>query len=89
MNISLTLEQEKFLQEKLKSGRYETVEQAIAQALQLLEERDRALDERRLEELRQKIASANEQIARGQLTDGEVVFERFREKIRRIAESQA
>ena len=87
MNISLTLEQEKFIQEKIKSGRYETVEQAIAQALQLLEERDRALDERQLEELRQKIASANEQIARGQVTDGEVVFDRFREKIRRIAES--
>jgi antitoxin ParD1/3/4 len=43
MHISLTLEQEKFVQEQLKKGRYETVEQVISQALQLLEERDRAL----------------------------------------------
>ena len=38
MNISLTVEQEKLIQEKLKTGNYESVEQVISQALQLLTE---------------------------------------------------
>ncbi|ULP71864.1 hypothetical protein [Nodularia sphaerocarpa] len=42
--------------------------------------------EQRLEDLRQKIAIGTEQIAKGQVTDGEVVFARFQEKIRKIAE---
>jgi hypothetical protein len=36
----------------------------------------------RIEELRQQIAIATEQIAKGQVTDGEVVFDRLREKLR-------
>ncbi|WP_339379189.1 hypothetical protein [aff. Roholtiella sp. LEGE 12411] len=42
-----------------------------------------------MEELRQKIAVGTEQIAKGQVTDGEVVFARFQEKIRQIAEESS
>ncbi|WP_336884920.1 hypothetical protein [Nostoc punctiforme] len=55
----------------------------IAEAFKLLQERER---QRRIEELRQKIVVGTEQIAKGQVTDGEVVFARFQEKIRKIAE---
>lgn len=89
MNITLTPEQEKYIQLQLEEGKYNSVEQLISEALQLLEERNRALEERRLEELRLKIASGTEQIARGQVTDGEVVFARLQEKIRLISESEA
>lgn len=41
MNISLTPQQERLIQEKLKSGKYSTVDRVIDEALQLLEERDR------------------------------------------------
>jgi antitoxin ParD1/3/4 len=40
--------------------------------------------EQRLEELRQKIGVGNEQIARGQVTDGEIVFAHIQEKINKI-----
>ena len=57
------------------------MDDVINEAFQLLEERERIL-----EELRQKIAVGTEQIERGQVTDGEVVFERLQQKIRHIAE---
>ncbi|MDB9303503.1 hypothetical protein [Nodularia spumigena] len=42
--------------------------------------------EQLIEELRQKISVGTEQIAKGQVTEGEVVFARFKETIRKIAE---
>lgn len=89
MNITLTPEQEKYIQLQLEEGKYNSIEQLISEALQLLEERNCALEQKRLEELRLKIASGTEQIARGQVTDGEVVFARLQEKIRLISESEA
>jgi putative addiction module CopG family antidote len=41
MNIILKPEQEQFIQEEIKNGRYETVEQVISEALKLLEEYNR------------------------------------------------
>ena len=89
MNITLTPEQEKYVQSQLEWGKFNSVEQVISEALQLLEERNRDLEQKRLEELRLKIDSGTEQIARGQVTDGEVVFARLQEKIRLIYEPEA
>ena len=58
MNITLTPEQERYIQLQLEEGKYNSVEQLISEALQLLEERNRALEEKRLEELRQKISTS-------------------------------
>ena len=87
MNLSLTPELERAIVEKVKSGRYQSLDEVVLEGLRLLEERDRALDEQRLEELRQKIAVGKEQIAQGQVTDGEIVFERLRTKIQREYEA--
>ena len=84
MNISLKPEHEQFIQSQIQSGRFANTDEVISEAFKLLEER-----EQRLEELRQKIAVGAEQIARGQVTDGEIVFARLQEKINRIAESGA
>ncbi|MBD2578203.1 type II toxin-antitoxin system ParD family antitoxin [Oscillatoria sp. FACHB-1406] len=89
MKITLTLEQEKYIQLQLEQGNYNSIEQLISEALQLLEKRNRALQQKRLEELKLKIASGTEQIAKGQVTDGEVVFARLQEKIRLISDSEA
>lgn len=83
MNITLKAEQEKFIQTEIKKGRYHTAEQVISEALKLLEEVNQQRDETRLEELRQKIAVGTEQIKKGQTTDGEEVFARLQEKLRR------
>jgi antitoxin ParD1/3/4 len=84
MNISLKPEDEQFIQSQIETGKYANAQEVISAAFKLLEER-----ERRLEELRQKIVVGTEQIARGQVTDGEIVFARLQEKINKIAESGA
>lgn len=68
MNISLTPQQERLIQEKLKSGKYSTVDRVIDEALQLLEERDRQ-DENWLEETRRKVAVGSAEVAVAQLGD--------------------
>lgn len=84
MNIALKLEYQQFIQSQIEKGNYANVDEVISAAFRLLQER-----ERRLEELSQKIAVGTEQIARGQVTDGEIVFTRLQEKINNIAESGA
>ncbi|MGB3759623.1 MAG: type II toxin-antitoxin system ParD family antitoxin [Rivularia sp. (in: cyanobacteria)] len=75
-----------FIQAQMASGRFNNADDVIDEAFKLLEER-----QRRLEELRQKIAVGTEQIEQGRVTDGEIVFERLQEKIlngeARIAEN--
>jgi antitoxin ParD1/3/4 len=81
MNIQLKPEQEKFIQDKIASGEYSNADDVITEAFKLLEIR-----ERKLKELQAKIAVGTEQIANGQLTDGEQVFARLQEKINRVKE---
>jgi antitoxin ParD1/3/4 len=84
MYIQIKPELEQFIQAQLASGRFASADDVINEAFKLLQER-----EQRIEELRQKIALGTEQIAKGQVTDGEVVFARFQEKIRRITEESS
>ncbi|MEH2039484.1 MULTISPECIES: type II toxin-antitoxin system ParD family antitoxin [unclassified Nostoc] len=84
MYIQIKPELEKFIQAQLASGRFTNADDVINEAFKLLQER-----EQRLEELRQKISVGTEQIAKGQVTDGEVVFARLQEKIRLIAEESS
>ncbi len=63
MTLLLTPETERAIAEQVERGRYSTANEVVLEALRLLSERDRADDERRLEELRAKIAIGTEQIA--------------------------
>ena len=54
MNISLTPQLEKLVQERVKSGRYTSASEVIREALRLMEEKDRVLGAR-LDQLRQDI----------------------------------
>jgi antitoxin ParD1/3/4 len=83
MQIQLKPEQEKCIQEKIASGEYTNADDVISKAFKLLEVR-----ERKIKELRAKIAIGTEQIANGQVTDGEIVFDRLQEKINKIADEQ-
>lgn len=56
--------------------------------MQLPEERNRALQQKLLAELKQKIASGTQQFSQGKVTDGELIFTRLQEKIRSISESK-
>ena len=80
MNIQLKSEQEQFIRSQIDRGEYQTAEDVISEAIKLLEARAH-----KIEELRQKIAVGTQEIANGQITDGEVVFERLQAKIAQIA----
>ncbi len=72
MSLSLTPETERRIAEQLQKGRYQSADEVIVAALALLDERERCLAE-----LRQQIDVGAEQIDRGQVTDGEVIFDRL------------
>ena len=78
MNILLKPEYEEFIRSQIQSGKYGSAEELIGEAIALLRER-----KQRIEELRQKIAVGTAQIAKGQVTDGELVFAKIQEKIER------
>jgi antitoxin ParD1/3/4 len=84
MYIQIKPELQQFIQAQLASGRFTNADDVINEAFKLLQER-----EQRLEDLRQKISVGTEQIAKGQVTDGEVVFAKLQEKIRLIAEESS
>lgn len=78
LNVSLTPELEQFVQSRLASGRYQTASEVIREGLRLLEEREQAR-EAALEEIRAKIRRGAEQADRGELLDGDAVFEELRQ----------
>lgn len=88
LTVSLTPEQEQFIQSQLQSGRYPSADEMIALALELLEESLYLEDnsnarhyEKWVEENRKKVVVGIEQADRGQVTDGKVVITRLREKL--------
>jgi antitoxin ParD1/3/4 len=80
MNIALKLEQEQFIQEKLASGKYESIDAVIFEAFRLLEARDNHY-EQWLQETRQKAEAGLAQLDRGEGLDSETVIAKLREKL--------
>ncbi|MBN3899914.1 MAG: type II toxin-antitoxin system ParD family antitoxin [Nostoc sp. NOS(2021)] len=81
MSISLTPDQERFIQTKLQAGKYNSAEEALEIALRLLDEYDRA-DAEWIEAVREKIDAAILASDQTPPIDGETfvnqVLERFR-----------
>jgi len=88
LNVSLTPELDHFVQSRLASGLYQTASEVVREGLRLLEERERT-HAAALAELRAKIRRGVEQADRGELLDGEAVFEEIRQlSARRRAKSK-
>jgi antitoxin ParD1/3/4 len=64
MNISLTPELERLVDDKVKSGRYATASEVIREGLRLLEEQEQ-LKQQRLADVRRKIDRGLEQLDKG------------------------
>ena len=64
MNISLTPELEELVNEKVKSGMYQTASEVIREGLRLLKEHDQ-----RLESLRRDVRAGFEAVERGEYTE--------------------
>lgn len=79
MNISLNPILDKFINEMVNSGFYNSASEVVRDALRLLQER-KASQQMRLAELREEIAKGIEQADRGELSDGDEVFARLRAK---------
>jgi antitoxin ParD1/3/4 len=84
MNITLSPEQQAFVQSQLTTGQYDNVEALISEALTLLANR-----QQKLAELRQQIAIGTEQIHNGQVNDGEEVFDRLQSKLSSLTQPNA
>lgn len=87
MNVSLTPELERMVQEKVSSGMYNSASEVIREALRLFQDRDE-LRQLRLEELRKEIAIGIQRADRGEVIDGEEVFARLRERDRQSEMNQ-
>jgi antitoxin ParD1/3/4 len=61
MNVSLTPELERLVNEKVESGLYQTASEVVREALRLLKERDEARDQ-----LRADVQAGFDQLARGE-----------------------
>lgn len=82
MTINLTSDQEKLIQTKLKSGKYQTPEQVVSTALRLLDEWERAEAEW-VEDVGSKIDAAISATEENPPIDGETfineILERFKQ----------
>ncbi|MCY7272860.1 MAG: type II toxin-antitoxin system ParD family antitoxin [Phormidesmis sp. CAN_BIN44] len=86
MNITLKTEQEQFIQAKLQSGKYQTVDEIIAEAFRALEERDGDYQQW-VEEIRERVDAAAASLDQGKGLEGEAVVNRILEKFRQARES--
>ncbi len=78
VNVSLTPHLGKFVHSRVASGRYQSVSEVIREGLRLLEERGEAF-----RDLRNKIAVGLDQALRGELLDGEKVFQELGHRSRK------
>ena len=84
MNVNLTPELERVVQEKVRSGLYNNQSEVVREALRLLVEQDR-IRAARLARLRSAVGEGLAQADRGELVDGRAVLDELRELIGRGA----
>ena len=80
VNISLTPELDAFLQSRVKSGQYQTTSEVVREALRLLQRQEKERDEA-FKRLTAKLQRGARQAERGELLDGDKVFEELRDLI--------
>src|SRR5947209_2969257 len=76
LSVSLPPQMAKWVSDRVNSGQYESADDLIAEALRVLRERDRDR-EADLGRVRAKIESGLAQARRGELLDGEDVFDQL------------
>ena len=76
MSIQLTPEFEQLIENKVKSGPYKSASEVIAEALRLLEQRDRIFADNK-DAVRAKIEQGWQSAQREELVDGDEVFDRI------------
>lgn len=83
MNIVLTPDIEKLVEEQIESGNYQDALAVIREGLKLLVERER-IYKGKFQQLKQEVEIGIEALKRGEIFDGEAVFDELEEDIRQI-----
>jgi antitoxin ParD1/3/4 len=87
MSISLTPNQERFIQTKLQAGKYRSAEEVLEVALRLLDEYDRAETEW-VEDVREKIDAAIAASDQTPPIDGETFVNQILERFQQVRQAQ-
>ena len=80
VNISLTPELARFVEAKVDAGTYASASEVVREGLRLLLEQDQ-FREVRLQELREKVRVGLDQARRGELVDGDAVFQELESEL--------
>ena len=83
MNVSLTDELRKFVDDKVASGLYHSASEVVREGLRLLAEQD-ALRKRRLDEARKKVVDGLDALDRGEGVPADDVFARLEARIEKL-----
>jgi antitoxin ParD1/3/4 len=84
MNVSLTPELERFVQDKVNSGMYTSASEVVRESLRLLHTHD-GLQAQRINQLNQAIDVGLQQLNSGQKIPARESFDRMKKKIDKIA----
>ncbi len=88
MNVSLTPELEKYIQKRVKSGRYTTASEVVREALRLMEQKDEER-EAALKEFRAEIDRRLAGLDRGEGIDGEKFFADLKKRTKAMQRKSA
>ena len=84
MNVSLTPELEKYVDDKVKSGMYISATEVVRESLRIMRSYE-DLQQKRVAELNDSIETGMKQLQSGQKIEGEVSRQKMKMKINRIA----
>ena len=87
MNVSLTPEFERYVEDKVNSGDFSSASEVVRAGLRLLKEHE-AEHQARLEALRQAVGEGLAQARRGQTKDGAEVFASMRTRRQQAAKGR-
>jgi antitoxin ParD1/3/4 len=88
VSITLQPEQERFIQEQVARGQFNSANEVLAHALILLEQKYQA-DEAWIDDVRQKVDEAKAEVERGEVLPLETVMAQLQEKFRQARENRA
>ncbi len=88
MNVSLSPELERLIEQKVKSGMYNSASEVIRAGLRLMQEQDE-LRQIRLRELQRDVKKGLDQIERGEVVEADEVFQELRERQAKRNKSKA
>ena len=80
MNVSLTPELEKVVDQKVKSGLYNSASEVVREGLRLLQQRDE-MREAKLNALRAEIQKGIDDLEAGRYMDGEEAMAKIKERL--------